>query len=812
MMTKKNHPRFYLLLLALIPYFVQAQLLGDPDTSFQTGTGLANQSPIFFDYTPSGKLLVVGDFNTYNGTTVNRLALLDSFGILDMNFRSNMGTGPNLSVRSAAVDTNGRIYIGGIFSNFNGFPRSNLVRLLPNGTIDSSFMPGTGPNNEVTSITLGMGRIVITGFFNSYDGLPRQGLAVLHDDGTLDTTFQLAFPAIGAQTRKVIIYPDGRMLAFGNFNVATGSPANRIIRLTPNGGIDSSFSSGQGANSTIMDAALLPNGQIYIAGAFTAYNGFTRIRVARLHANGVIDSTFDPGAGFNGVVQRFLLQPDGKLLLMHSQFNGTYQGIPSTYLTRINPNATLDLDFNNLVTASVTGPINQALLQGDAKLLLGGNFTSYRLQTHNRIIRLHMDSAAVASTNYFIALEVVLTGGLPGDPDSLRIAFDTTPFSGMAQAANHFYVRRILPGSWQGTATIPVSEAIFSGSRTLFVARTCRFGTTFFSLQTSAVLGFGNDSTLSYFFQDDHCDGGFPLALDVYGTVHSAGGLQMVNNHSTVLILGRANPASPIFILDTLSANSTNMGRTYMMRDSSLQYSAVALPNPTHPFLFANNLPTYLGGQVAWQQATWVMPTPNGFADSLVLAPTSPTNNSNNAGGYVFTAGNNKQGDPAAQILMVLFDKSGLLVDFAWTDSGGDYQINQLDSGRYRIRAEVLGKRSDEVWFDLGVAQPQLTSLDFEVRETEVVFVGTISIPEHVPSIAAVYPNPVSDYLTIRLATGQQLEAFQIHNAHGQTVSAPVREVSGGWRIEVSHLAAGVYFLNAQFINGNLQSLKFIKP
>src|SRR5262249_33201386 len=92
----------------------------------------------------SGRLYVGGDFTTYNGTEVTRVVRLNPDGTVDTTFAT--GVGFNDSVRSIAPagDGSGNVYVGGDFTNYKGTPANDLVRLHADGTGDLTFVTGAG--------------------------------------------------------------------------------------------------------------------------------------------------------------------------------------------------------------------------------------------------------------------------------------------------------------------------------------------------------------------------------------------------------------------------------------------------------------------------------------------------------------------------------------------------------------------------------------------------------------------------------------------------------------------------------------------
>lgn len=143
--------------------FYRLNANGDLDTSFNNGTGF-NNTPYCIKIQNDGKILVGGDFTSYNGTTSNRLIRLNSNGTIDTSF--NISNGFNGIVKAIEVQTDGKILVGGDFTTFNGTTKRALVRLNSDGSIDNYFYIGVGPNNNVNAINIQSdGKILMADFF-----------------------------------------------------------------------------------------------------------------------------------------------------------------------------------------------------------------------------------------------------------------------------------------------------------------------------------------------------------------------------------------------------------------------------------------------------------------------------------------------------------------------------------------------------------------------------------------------------------------------------------------------------------------------
>ena len=156
-------------------------------------------------------------------------------------------------------------------------------------------------------------------------GLPSPARA---QSGSLDLNFgnrTSGFFGANGSVYAIAVQPDGKTLVGGDM-------PTRIERYNPDGSFDTSFNPGAGANGTVHAVALQADGKVIIGGAFTTYGGVARNRVARLNADGSLDTTFDPGTGANGTVHGLVLLSSGQLVI-----GGTftsYAGVARSYIAR----------------------------------------------------------------------------------------------------------------------------------------------------------------------------------------------------------------------------------------------------------------------------------------------------------------------------------------------------------------------------------------------------------------------------------------------------------------------------------------------
>jgi len=271
-----------------------------------------------------GKVVIGGSFTSLDGNPVNRIARMTTGGWPDTDF--NTGSGANNTVTSVLIDSNQRVVMGGLFTSVNGVNRYHVARLNADGSLDTDFKPGLGANGIVWAMTLqNDGKIVLAGDFTSYNGTNRNHVARINSDGSLDTTFD---PGVGPNGTVLAVASetDGKVVIGGDFSSISGVSMASIARLTTLGAVDSTFNIGSGGiDGPVYSLMEQSDGKVILGGSFSTVNYLSRNNIARLKTNGNIDNTFDPGAGTDGAVYALALQSDGKILAggLFTQFNQT---------------------------------------------------------------------------------------------------------------------------------------------------------------------------------------------------------------------------------------------------------------------------------------------------------------------------------------------------------------------------------------------------------------------------------------------------------------------------------------------------------
>ncbi|HCN27876.1 MAG TPA: hypothetical protein DIT64_03650 [Verrucomicrobiales bacterium] len=308
---------------------------GALDATFIQGGGMLPVAGRVVARQPDGKLLFGGNFVVLRDAPANRLARLFADGFSDNTF--NIGSGPNEEVRALAVQADGRILVGGRFSVWNGAPRLGLARLLPNGALDTGFMAAALPHisvMEVEALVLQPdGKVLVGGLIHTestgqiFTGGLSSGVLRLHPDGTLDTSFDIGAGAhlegntgTPARVSTLARQGDGKVVVGGAFTGFRGVTARRIARLNTDGTLDTGFQSAMGVNgpnNPVRSVAVQGDGRILLAGEFSQVAGVIRHQLARLLPTGAFDNGFDAAVplGAANFGNHVIQQPDGRILL-----------------------------------------------------------------------------------------------------------------------------------------------------------------------------------------------------------------------------------------------------------------------------------------------------------------------------------------------------------------------------------------------------------------------------------------------------------------------------------------------------------------
>jgi uncharacterized delta-60 repeat protein len=786
---------------------------------------------------PDGKILVSGVFGRYNGDPAKQLIRLNADGSRDSSF-ALAGTGftydqPywNSSVKAIAVQTDGKIVLGGEFTTFNGQTVSRIMRLNSNGSRDTSFL-GTGFNDTVNEIVLQPdGKIIVRGIFSTYNGIACEKIVRLNANGARDTSFTSALNTIAAY--DVALQSDGKILAGGNFSTTINSVlVKTMIRLNANGTHDTSFTFGPTADA-INKLAVQADGKIVVL--IAGMTGNTSEHLERLNANGTLDTGFSyPTPGPTHVAYDFTMLPDGKVLLVSYNSNAT----TIHKLERLNTNGSTDPAFDSGV--GFTGQIYRTLIQPDGKILLGGGFTTYKNIPENRILRLSGEEYYFISGNN--KLDANNNGCDSGDGNFANLNFQVTSnTTNTAYIANTSGIFNLgLPaGNYTLTPVFenPAYFGVSPASITLnFPAQTSPVSQNFCISPT------GNHADLEISILPINVarpgfDSHYKMVYKNKGNQTQSGTIRLdFNDAATDMTV--ANPVIATQLPNVLTWNFTNL---LPMESREISFT-LNLNSPTEtPALnsgdllsfTANVLSTLTDDTPADNTATLAQTVVNSFDPNDKTCLEGAFIDANKVGEYVhYMIRFENTGTYPAQNISVVdmidtskYDVSSLVpvkgshlfttkisdgnkVEFYFKDINLPYADATNDGYvAFKIKTKSTLEPGDifsnaaAIFFDYNSA------ITTDAASTTVSFLATRDFETN--PFFTIYPNPAKGELHIGKTQTVEIKSIAIYNALGQLVLA-IPNAQKVMDVDVSSLKSGNYFISINSDKG-ISNEKFIK-
>jgi len=306
---------------------------------------------------PGNKWFIGGDFTNVDGFYRGRISRVELDGAIDPTF--DPGSGANGSVYSIVRQSNGMVVVGGAFTSFAGIERGFVVRLTESGSLDPAFNsaiapanPGSGADSSVVRQVLlqADGRILVIGEGLMHGDVLSAGVLRLLADGTTDPSFLP--PATLTNATVVALQSDGSVLVGADNGFAEGS----LIRLNPNGSYDPTFNAAlreiaSRAVRSLSALAVLPNDQVLVGGM--AHFSENDLGLLLLEPNGrpatqQIPLEIEGRSVLDGFIGSMTWQSKEKILI------GGVLGVSSGLSTatgravvRLNSNLTQDLTFSS---------------------------------------------------------------------------------------------------------------------------------------------------------------------------------------------------------------------------------------------------------------------------------------------------------------------------------------------------------------------------------------------------------------------------------------------------------------------------------
>lgn len=350
-----------------------------------------------------GKILVGGKFSTLNGNPLVNFGRLNADGTPDTAFNANLGAGFGDTVNTVKIQADGKILVGGNFTTFDGNGRTYIVRLNSDGTEDVAFYTnlGTGFDSVVYAIAVQAdGKILVGGDFGDLDGNARNNLVRLNSDGTEDAAFYTNMgTAFTGAVRSIMVHSTGGIVVGGSFTSFDGNTCANIVKLDSAGNEDAGFTSeaGTGFDDSVFVIKELPNYGIGVGGLFKAY----AINVAS-NFMGIVYETYE--YPYNG--REVYTSPDTETIIVTASTEYDFE--PIAYSEQYPQDILYFLPWVNKLGGEYLNIYNNATLPN------GDTVTGFDLQWNGTNAYFTMPEGYPALFGYvfYIYMESVNGGGL----------------------------------------------------------------------------------------------------------------------------------------------------------------------------------------------------------------------------------------------------------------------------------------------------------------------------------------------------------------------------------------------------------------
>lgn len=361
---------------------------GSIDLSFIVGTGISTfQLSMDIKLQTDGKIIVCGDIGQYNGTAVNRIFRLTPTGAIDNTF--SIGSGPNARVNTLLIQPDGKYLITGLFTTFNSVSTPHVLRLNNDGSIDGTFAsPTSGITGNIYTTSMdSINRLYLCGSLTSYNGTGTNYAVRLNELGAIDNTFN---SQMNGACYGVLSLEDTTYIPFGMFTSWGNEFHGGLLKFNQSDVIEQTFNPNTGTNGLVAKISQAPNNKLYVAGSFIGYNGKKVYDLIRITKNGILDPSFNPVIleGYSNLIYDVLSDQNDKVLVGGSIY--ATAGLQNHFF-RLNSDGSNDLSF--AVGTGFNGSVLDIELQPDNKILVGGGFYSYNSNNANYIIRLNTDGS-----------------------------------------------------------------------------------------------------------------------------------------------------------------------------------------------------------------------------------------------------------------------------------------------------------------------------------------------------------------------------------------------------------------------------------
>lgn len=801
---------------------------------------------------PDGKIIVGGSFNAYNGNSIANLVRLNVDGSYDGSLTyGGVGfyiSGGNIGdINAVAVQNDGKIIVGGDFISFNGSTRNRIIRLNPDGTRDTSFVLGSGFNYAVNKIiVLQDGKILVAGDFTTYQGISCTGIVRLNSNGSRDAAFNISWIGNGGgqpYIKDFVLQPDSKILVVGNFSMYLNSSEENILRINSDGSRDLTFVTSSDTD-VVRDLGvhLQQNGKIIVGR--NSWENSQEDLLYRLNSDGSIDTSFafnrtdlndfNVSENLRFFVTKVTVAPDDKFFVSGYAV-GTVTNFRGYFFRRMNNNGAVDNNFT-----STPNYFAEAEIAQNGRLFLSDFGSIYRGVPARSIIRLLGDEY------YFVQGQNKLDGNLDGcdSNDSFFSNLNLSVSSGLNTInyiGNNTGNYRLAFGSGSYTIT-PVLEnpAYFTASPNSV--------TVDFPSQTSPLIqnfcitpnGVHPDLEVALLPINQArpgFDAKYKLVYKNKGNQVQSGSVDLIFNDEVLDVVSSV-PTATSQAVNTMSWSFTNLN-PYETKEVVVTFN---LNTPTET-------PALNGGDVLNYSATISSAQTDETQNDNIFVLNQAVVNSYDPNDKTCLQGTTVGTDKVGEYVhyVIRFENTGTynaqnitVTDFIDTDK---FDVSTLVpvSGSHLFTTKISqGNKVEFVFENINLPFADATNdgyVAFKIKTKSALVPGDtfsngagiyfdynypITTNTYTTTIQtlstqdfsfgnyfSLYPNPVSDVLNINKKEDVEIASIQIYNVMGQLMMV-IPNAKNTTAIDVSHLASGNYFVKINSDKGT-SNTKFIK-
>lgn len=320
------------------------------------------------------------------GVTANPAA-----GDVDEDFLLQLGSGFDGPVDSIALQSSGKIIVGGRFTHVNGVAQPYLARLSTNGALDTTFASGMKLNNSVSEVIVGRrDAVFVAGAFNSYSlgslSVLAPHLLKLSASGEVDADFLAnLFSGFDTNTNALALDSSGALYVGGSFALFNNLPRSKLLKLNADGTEDSTFGAAMasGFNSAVTSIAIRGDDQPCVAGSFTQFKSASVYRLACLTSAGELLAEFNGLLGnvFNNTLLAIVGGGSSDYGIYAGGLNQSFSETSNGYYAYISSDGRYESTLTYNAEGGPDKDVHELTFDQFGNLLAGGDFCKWGSQT-----------------------------------------------------------------------------------------------------------------------------------------------------------------------------------------------------------------------------------------------------------------------------------------------------------------------------------------------------------------------------------------------------------------------------------------------